>query len=155
MPSKATISYRDFDGERSAVSFEADILSAANFDTLSTQVSDLQNAINAVTLGLIQTKSHAVVLDYANAPATDSAAARELKWLVTYTDNLNPSRKLQMELPCADINTDALREPNSDKADLTHANWVTFQTAFEAVVKAPYTGGAVTLQEIRLVGRKL
>jgi hypothetical protein len=155
MPSRANIGYRDFDGERSSVSFEAATLSAANFDAQSGLVTDLQNAINAVTLGLIQTKTYGVVVDYANAPATDSAAARERKWLVTYTDDLNPSRKLQTELPCADVNTDALRNPNSDIADLTHADWVTFVAAFEAVVLAPYTGGTVTVQEIRMVGRNL
>jgi hypothetical protein len=155
MPSRATISYRDYDGERSSVSFEAAVLSAANFDSQNTLVTALQTAITDVTLGLIQSKNYGVVIDYANAPANDSAAARESKWLVVYTDDTAPARKLQMEIPCADVNTDALRQPNSDLADLEHEDWEAFVTAFEAVVLAPYTGGSVTVQEIRLVGRNL
>jgi len=44
---------------------------------------------------------------------------------------------------------------NTDMADLTDADWVAFVTAFEALVVAPYTANAVTIDRITFIGRNL
>lgn len=154
MPAKATFTFMDYSEEKSTVSLEGDVLAQATFDIQNTQWNDLRNAILGVTLGTAVKSDVGNTLKFANIPPVDPAAQRENKWLVTYEDDGNPGRMLQAELPMADLDA-GLILGNTDLADLSAAAWVTFVTAFEAVVKAPFTGNDVTVRRVQFVGRRL
>ena len=154
MPARTTITYQDHSREKATVSVEGIDLTAANFDAQAAAVNALANAIQGITLGaevqLVMGNVGAGTL----VPPTNPAAQRENKWLVSYVDSGNPTRTLNSEVPCADITDEDLRLPNSDEADLDHADMAAFVAAFEAYVRAPFTGNAVEVQKIIYVGRR-
>lgn len=156
MPAQFYMGYMDYDKEISGVKLEGATLSAANFDAQVTLWNTLQAAMNVVTLGSPTRRAISHGTYYGDVPPTDPTAQRESKWLVTYRDDSSPGRKLTAELPCADLGpTLGLLMPHTKQADLTVQAWIDFVTAFEAVVKAPITGGDVTVLDIRHVGRNL
>jgi len=158
MAGKVTFSFLDAGGERSTTSFAIVTLTNANIDGIigaAGEVDDLRDAIVGVTLG--QTASVKVLArdsDKSSSPATAPEAQRELKWLVEYSDDVT-GQVYQAEIPCPDI-TDATlyNQAPTKEIDLTDALWVTFVTAFEALVRSA-DGNAVTVIGGRLVGRNL
>jgi len=151
---RATFTWLDHSNETATVSLEGDILTAGDFAIQSTQWSDLRAAIGGVVLGTPIKSDVGNVIKFARVVPVNAAAQRENKWLVTYEDDGAPGRLLQCELPCANL-TANLFLGETDLADLSDAAWVTFVTAFEGVVKAPYTGGDVTVKRVQFVGRRL
>lgn len=158
MAGKVTYSYLDAGGERSTTSFNIPTLTNANTDGIigaSGDVDDLRDGIAGVTLGQIASvKVLARDSDQSSTPATAPEAQRELKWLVEYSDDTT-GQVYQAEIPCPDI-TDATlyNQAPTKEIDLTDAAWVTFVTAFEALVLSA-DGNAVTVLGGRLVGRNL
>lgn len=153
MSSKLTLSYRDFEGEMSKVTFEGLTLTDANMAAESTKMADLQAAIEALTLGQIQSKTIvANTVRYAPNQAAVADAQRERKWLVSYYDTTT-NEKFWCELPCADLSF--LDQVGKDGSiDKTTQEWIAFEAAFEAFVRSP-RGNAVQVLDGFHVGRNV
>lgn len=151
---RGTFTWLDHSNEKSTVSLEGDVLTAGDFAIQTTQWSDLRAAIGGVVLGTPVKSDVGNVTKFALVTPVSGAAQRENKWMVSYEDNTAPGRILQCELPTADLDA-TLFKPDTDLADLTDARWLALITAFEAVVRAPYTGGNVTVKRIQFVGRRI
>lgn len=154
MPQTLSVTYLDFSNEKSNVRFQGIDLTAANFDAQVTLRNNLLNAIGDICLGVEYKDVLGQETGGSATPPTDGNAQREKKWLCVYTDNGNPTRKLSIELPCADTSDETYFQGNSDAVDLTNVDMAAFKTAFEAYHRAPFTGNAVTLQEMYFVGRR-
>jgi len=152
--SRMTFTQNDFSGEKTVTTVAIGDIDAANFDTEVAKVVALETAIGDITIGAKYRREITLESPGLTAFPSDSEAQRELKWLVSYHDNGNVQRKLNTEIGCADVIDGTLLIENSDLADLTHADWIAFVTAFENAVKAPWSGNAVTVERITLVGRR-
>lgn len=150
---KLILTYADYGGEKSAFQCAIDVVTAANFDALVTAIANLQSGIGLVTDGLeIKRVANAMTSGSGQGSASLATAQRELKWLISYSDDVT-GNFYQMELPCPTLTTTLLSDTKENYADLTAADWVTFIGYFEIVVKSPIAGNAVTVETIRLRGR--
>lgn len=155
MPSFLTASYKDRPGQRSSVRFQVRSIDAANIDAVQTEFSALRTAIDGISLANLN--QYEIVADrvfVSDGNASDMAARRELKLLVTYEDDVT-HKSYNHEIPAPDVTLSALWSTSDpEQPDYTHANWTAFATAFEATVVSP-DGNAVTIREARIVGRNL
>jgi len=152
MPDKVNLTYSDYGGEKSTFAFSIQQLNSANLDNTLIAIANLQSAIALVTDGLeVKRTVMTAVSGSGQGSSTNPTAQRELKWLITYKDNVN-SKEYQHELPCPTLNANTLSGNPDNDANLSYVDWITFKTNYEAVVKSP-DGNAVTLQRVRLVGR--
>lgn len=155
MPSKAHITFKDFDNETSSFQVNGVALTSANFDAQNTLWGNLLTAIDGITLGNPQSYFIGLETGGSTLPATSPVARREVKWLVTFTDDVT-GKQYRREIPCPDLTNAALfSSGDKEKADLLQANVAAFVTAFEAFVTVTDAENAVTIQEIRMVGRNL
>lgn len=152
MTSRSILTLNDHSNEKTTATFTGATLSSANFDAQQTANTALRAAVQALTLG--NTYRHALgnETQVTTLPATDPFAQREMKWLISYADTVT-GKEYQLELGTADL-ADGHLIAGSDEADLSHADWVAFETAFEAFQVAPDTGNAVAFTGARFVGRK-
>jgi len=154
MASEYTLTYIDYDGEKSPAKFVGPSPVQAGFDTWESQLAALKNAIADITLGNLHKEVRSSFVDVvSNDLPTSEIAQRESKWLVTY--RANTSEKLfRVEIPCADLVGHLL--PASKEADLTEADMAAFVSAFETFVRSPDNGTeAVTVMRIVNVGRNI
>lgn len=144
--------WTDYDGEHSNVRVHCVPLTAANFDAQATLRAALNVAVANITLGVLHKNMYGGEDLVSNNKATDVAAQRELKWLVSYIDDTTMT-KYSIEIPTADV---AQLDPNDRAhAEIGDAGVVdAFVTAFEAFARSP-VGNSVTVEEITLVGRML
>jgi hypothetical protein len=151
--SSTTITFNDYSNEKSAVTYHAEELTAANFDGQATEAGALSVATNALSIGsLVKRTISQVEIDNPGTP-TNPYAQRELKWLVSYRGDTS-GKLFQVEIPCANV-TDNL-VPNTDIADITSTSWENYITAFEAYARSPDDPTEeVTFEGARLVGRNL
>ena len=152
---RMTYTQADYAGEKTVMAVNVPVISAANFDAQETLHAALETAISAVVLGAKVHRQKIIDDLGAGGFASDTEAQREIKWLVSYHDDSFPTRKLTVEIGCADLIDADLLVVNTDIANLTDADWVAFIAAFEALVIAPYTGNAVTIDKIVLVNRNI
>ena len=151
MPSQATFKYQDYSRETSSVRFDVATLTAANFDATITLINSLSTAIlgvqveNALQSKIVTAQNNLI----SRSPATDKAAQRESKWLLTLEDNTLHSLS-RHELPLADTQYVVA---NSDFMDLSTSPGSALKTAVEAVVKSP-AGNAVSLVSVQFVGKR-
>lgn len=82
-------------------------------------------------------------------PAADFAA-RETKWLCSYTDDVT-GRGYRKEIPTADL---AIRVSGTELADLSTGGGLAWKNAWDAHVLSP-NGNATTLQAMKHVGRNI
>jgi len=155
MPAVNTFTYKDYSSESSVVSVESTALTAANFDAQETLRAALETAMETILIGVLQKTSKGNRTDESADLPASSAAQRENKFLVSYHDDTFPTRKLSIELPCPDVENEDYFLGNTDLIDLEDTDIAAFVTAFEAFVLAPWTGNAVSVDKITLVGRKL
>ncbi len=155
MPGRVTEKYNDVSGQSSTFGYNIISLTAANYDAQMVLIDALRDATEDVTSGELDgLKVLSRNSDSGAAKSSEAVARRELKWLVTYEDTTT-LKKYQLEIPCPDVALVALYDGTEQKnAVLTHANWVAWITAFEAVARSP-TGGAVNVLAAREVGRNL
>jgi len=154
---RIVLSYRDYDGEKTTVTFQGSDLTAANIDAEYASAISLQTAFEAVSLGKLQKRTHvAKVSPQGYGHATDEHAQRETKALVTYYDDVT-FKVLTQELPCVDL---SLQNPDypgifylAGSAN-NEATWETFVTEFEAYVPGP-SGNNAVVEKIIHVGRNL
>lgn len=77
-------------------------------------------------------------------PPANGFAQNHTQWLVHLKDTQDAHIET-ISIPTADLGTTALRYPNSDQADLTHASWVAFKDAIEDFYRSN-AGNPVTLE---------
>jgi hypothetical protein len=145
--------YKDYDSELSNVQIYHDLLSSANFTTLTGLLVTMYAAMDLLQTGT--PSAYRFANDYPLAPAnppSDPYAQREIKWRVDYHDNVT-GEPFYITIPCADL---SLLDPNDRAhAHIGDADKVdAFVTAFNAVAKSP-RGNAVTIDEITAVGRNI
>lgn len=126
-------------------------ITAANYTTVTGNVTSLLTAIGSIILGRqVRRVVESAVVQIAYIPATDPLAQRENKWLCRYHDATN-GQKFSVSLPTADL---SLHMTNSEFLDLTGGPGATFKSAFEAVVVSPNDSAhAVVLDSVQFVGR--
>lgn len=147
----------DYDEEVSTAQFPAPDMTSANSDDVYADGLTLQQALDAIILGLITQKRHvAQTSPLAVGKASSELAQREIKALVRYYDDTT-FVKATMEIPCIDL---TLQHPNypgvfyRDGVSGHETAIGTFVTAFEAFVPGP-SGNAAVVYEIVHVGRNL
>lgn len=157
----------DYDGEKSAVSFNTGAVTAVSLPGLLTQFGALRSALEGITLGTVTEEAQYVFKTrLANTPPTDKFAQRENKWLVVYEDatpffdapvnaipNAGYRKVFTMEIPTADLSL-LPDDPQGSELDLAGTEAAAFVTAFEAIARSPY-GGNVNVLKIQAVGRNL
>lgn len=147
-----SLTYQDFNGEKSAVTFNARTYNVLTFADDLTDFTDLQSALEGIILGT-QTAERVTPFEtkFASAPPSNVNAQRERKWLVTYQDVVDFTI-YRMEIPTADLTGRLIA--GSDDADLTDTNIAAFITQFEAVAKT-INGNGTSVLSIKHVGRNL
>lgn len=152
MASKLTVTYGDFGGEKSSASFEIDEYTVGNFTANQALVDTLVTELGKITEGL-QVKETRLLAQTGSGTgeASSATAQREMKWLITYEDDIT-SVRYQREIPCPLLTGGKLLPGIEGLADLTETDIATFKTAFEAIVNSP-PGNAVTVISLRHVGR--
>jgi hypothetical protein len=145
-------SHTDFDDEHSNHRIYTTVLTAANFDAQAALRASYQSAVEAIVRG-IRWKYEFGTLTVNNVGnSSDPFAQVELKWFVSYHDNVT-FKKYRVELPCAD--TEQLDPNDRSHAHIGDAGVVdAFVTAFEAYGLSE-VGNAITVDEITLVGRPI
>jgi len=154
MPSKAGLSGRDYSGEITRLSYYLNDVAAGggNYDAVIASQAAVQAAIQDVALIDFEGEYVKVV----NVPteidnAADTGAQRELKWLVVYRDDTDPIGNGSFEIGGADT---SLLQLNSDLMDLSAGAGQTLKSDLEANLVSRL-GNAVTVTEVRLIGRSL
>lgn len=113
-------------------------------------VTDFNTSLGLVADGAYTSIGETSIVKLSNQKySTDGQ--REERWLCSYQDNIS-LQIFQMEIPCRKA---SVKPPvNLDTVDLTVAPWVDFKTRFQALFVSP-DGEAITLLEVRLVGRNV
>lgn len=152
MASSTNFRITDFSNENSSFRVAGAAISSANYDAQQTAVIALSDAIEAIIIGQLAERRFTSSVAQPNTVApTNAFAQRELKWLVTYSDDVTG------DLQQAEIATPDLDQlvAGSDVMDTgTGTPGEDFVTAFEAFVKSA-AGNAVSVISIRLVGRNI
>lgn len=161
-----SLSYGDYSREKSTT--QLNIEKVDSILAARTAMLPLINAIGAVTDGVLMnsflTDAAPVVTDF----PSDAHAQRESKWLVTYRDvtnqftegaetflNPNYGKLYKAEIPCATLTAALVNRKDDwtyDDATSLPAEWHTFKTQWESLVKSP-SGGAVEVLNVHFVGR--
>lgn len=153
MTSKLTLSYIDHDGETSSVTALGADATAGTFAALNTAFDDLRDAIDAVTL-LTRTKDEramSVTESAANLPA-NGFAQREIKWLVSFTDNVNPVGDGSFEIPGADLSLLVAGSDEMNTGAGTPGEELVNQLE---LTRKSRLGNAITVSKIVHVGRNI
>lgn len=145
------IRYNDYDGERSTVTINSALRSAANWDAQEALALALRDAIAGITRGL------RVGFDTGNryqtvnpgTKASDPLAQREGKWIVRFG---NSNNKYRLEIPCPDLTK--LDVDNRGYLDLDGTEGSAFRSGFEAYV-VDEEGNAITIDTVKFVGRNI
>lgn len=145
---RLTVGYMDFDTDKTQISVLTSDASAASYAAKLADADALSAAIDAVTLGTKFLSAYTADENrVANpAPPANGFAQSHTRWLVTYRDSINAHDET-LSIPTADLGAAGLLLPNSDRADMTAAEWVAFVAAFEAFAVSQ-DGNPVTVIDI-------
>lgn len=151
MPSTYGLTYKDYNRETSRVRWEIVGITAANLVATQALLATLLTAVQAVSIGQLQTEQVVATDTFSSrSPASSNLAQRENKWLVTLEDQVT-HRITSNEIPCADL---SLLASNSEFLDLSAGEGLALKSAIEAVVKFPGTQNAVFVNSVQFVGRR-
>lgn len=158
MPTRASITIEDHEGQISTMSFWVTDLSALNYGSVTQDVDEIKDAVAPLIEGKIRkvdiTKTFPETFDPVNNPL----AQVEAKWLVTFRDTTqfldaansiaNPGygKLFTMEVPTAKLTlkpATSLDQPSAGDIDYADTDVVAFIAAFEANVRSPYNTSAV------------
>jgi len=144
--------WTDYDGERTNMRIHVTPLTAGNFAAQAGLMATYHTKAAGLVLGVLQKNTWGLEDLVSNDKATDDAAQRELKWLISYHDAVT-QKKYSAELGTADTTK---LDPNDRKHAFIGdgADVDDFVTAFEAYAISE-VGNAVVVDEITLVGRPL
>lgn len=150
MSGKLVLSYVDYSKEDSAMGVHTATLTAGNFTAQMTLQDALRTAVEAVVIGnLYKAEYVAVVENIPKVYPSTKLAQVENKWLVSAVDNVT-GFAVSFTIPCADL---TYVDNNTDLMDLVTAGpGANLKAAIEDVVLSR-AGNAVTVNEIRFVGR--
>jgi hypothetical protein len=156
LASKYRIKYNDSTAGKSGKPESANMeirvitLTPANVAAEITALGTLLTATQAMSLGLLASEQIVYSDTYSNAGfATDKAAQREQKWLVSMEDSVT-HRVETFTVPCAD--TSLLPDNHAETLDLTASPMSGFKSAVEAVYRTINDHSAVMVS-IKYVGR--
>lgn len=158
MPVPMTMKINDAGGESSTVKLTLPTPTAGTFDAVvTTSANNLRDKILNLTRGTLDgLKVGARDSDGGLAVSPNPDANRELKWLVTYQDDVTGDVH-RMEIPCPNVISDLVvpgdPRKNYNPGD-TQGYWTAFIGAFEADAVSP-AGNAVTFLGARIVGRNI
>jgi len=148
--SKVEVQFLDYSLERSTATFEGVEITAANFAAQKTLIDSLVGSLQAITLATkIKDSRTAVETKFTETRPTSPYAQRENKWLLRFTDNVNPTGNGSKEVPAPDLD---LLNAEGTYLDLTSTEGAAFKTDFEAFQRSRL-GNAVTLVSAQYVGR--
>lgn len=151
MPSSTNFRIVDTSGENSSFRVAGADVSSANYDAQQTQVIALSDAIEGLIIGQLAERRFTSSVAFPDTVApSDPYAQRELKWLITYSDDVTGDLQ-QIEVATPDL---SLLVPGSDVLDLASTEGAAFVTAFETFARSK-DGNAVTVVGGRLVGRNI
>lgn len=163
MPTSSySMTIRDQTKETDSFNFPITEVTAGNYSGLLTLGGAFEAAVQDVILG-VEAKKKIVAFENLDVSVpTNGNAQIEMAWVVHYHDNEeffdaptnsifneNYGKPETMRIPTPDAGTTALRLPNSDQADMSHAKWVAFKSAFEGFVLSK-GGGDVVIDFIEL-----
>lgn len=150
MSSFLTLSTRDFSDEVSTTRYEGVDLTAGNFAAQGTLMDNILAAQQALQIGHVFQDARLASVDDIAGVIASPYAQRELKWLVSFTDQVLGSRH-SLEVPAPAL---TFLVTGSDLIDMGDAAVTTYIAALEAYVRINGTN-AVNVDTIRLVGRNL
>jgi hypothetical protein len=144
--------YKDYAGQSSAVEFLIPEVTSSNIANTISKADSVQSALDDLTLGQLNRRAITMqVLEPSSASASNALAARELKWLVVYTDNTT-GKAYSIEIPCPKLTGNLT--PGTEFANLSSGNWSDFISAFQGFAVSP-DGNPVTVQKAKKVGRNI
>lgn len=151
---ESTLSYMDATGETTTFTVYNGPITALTIAAYLTELGALRAATEALTLGNKSVYTWTGDRDqFFAVPATDPAAQRESKLLVTYKDNTT-SKPHSLAIGTIDFSKLTFVPGAKDAVPLdASAEIIAWITAFQAIAKAPDTGNAVTVTKLRFVGR--
>jgi len=166
MPGRLGYTMIDYSREESAFSLATGEVTAVSLPGLLTQVGDLRDAVDGITLGTVGAERLSVFdTNLSNTAPASPLAQNESVWTVFYEDSLpffdDPVNAIPNEgfgkvfkitIPTADIAATGRLLSHSDHANLAETGMAAFKTAFEAVARSPY-GGTVTVVDVVFTGR--
>lgn len=167
MSSKASISMVDFDGQTGVTGFNIPEVDATNFAAITTQLEVVEDAIEAITEGLVVQNQISSIRrkQPSNARSASTLAQRGNKWLVSYTDidpyldapantipNNGFNQAFDMEIPTAKL---SLRENKQNDVYIYDATTpysadttiTTFVDEIQDLATSPY-GGEIRVLKI-------
>lgn len=148
---KFSVTYNDYSNETSTMGVHTIDLTAGNFTAQTGLATALADAVAAVTKGQEVKRVYAAFENKTPVvPATDKDIQIERKWLVSAVDAVN-GQPVSFTIPTADS---TFVTNNTDKMDLAGTEGAALVSAIEAFVRS-VAGNAVTVTEIRLVGRNV
>lgn len=158
MASKYRARFHDYsagkDGkpEGSNVEIRINDLNAGNLVAQQALLATLLTQLQALSLGLLAHETIVLSDTFSSAGfATDKAAQRENKWLVSMEDDTT-HRVEVFTVPCAD--TSLLSDNHSEALDLSAGTGLAFKNAVEAVYRS-IAGNTATMVSCTFVGRNL
>lgn len=163
MPTSSySMTIRDQTKEIKSHTFPITQVTAGNLAGLLTLATDYEEAVQDIILGVEAKKKLVAYENLDIAIPTNGNAQIEMAWVVHYHDaeeffdaptnsifNENFGVPETIRIPTPDAGTTALRQPNSDLADMSHAKWVAFKAAFEGFALSK-GGGDVVIDFIEL-----
>lgn len=151
--SLANISYLDFSGEKSSVSFNVATPSGATYDwdALEAIVDGIGDAIDAVCLCTRGNDTIRVVAQVGSqALPTDEEAQRELGLRIFYLDTTT-QKKYHITIPGPALAL--MVSAGFDQVDWSGTEMAALETALEANMLSP-DGNAISIQSGYIVGRR-
>lgn len=153
-----SISIRDYDAKLSNTQVLTGAVTAVSLPGLLTQIGDLRDAIDGLTIGVLANEQQTVFSTILSQDKpTSEFAQRGNKWIVYYHDdtaffdapvnaipNAGYLKPFHIEIACAD---NSLLANNETVLPLTQTEAAAFVTAFEAMARSPY-GGVVVVDKI-------
>lgn len=150
MAAKVNITYLDYSLETSTAGFTGVTMTAGNFAAQAALIDTLVSATQGITLATkVKDSRIAVVTEFAETRPTSPFAQRENKWLLRYTDTVDPNGNGKLEIPAPDLD---LLDAAGTHLDLTSTEGAAFKDAFEAYQRSRL-GNTVTLDSAEYVGR--
>jgi len=152
MAGKLAVTFADYGGEKSTFQVNTLVVNAGNFAANDTLMTSLIASANALVDGLQvkETRQYSAAGTGQGASSVPTAQ-RELKWLITFSDDVNGELG-NRELPCPLLDATTILTGVEGNANLSDSKWVTFIADFEALVLSKESN-PVTVVGARLVGR--
>lgn len=129
-------------------------LTSINFTAQEGKLLAYKTAVEGLIIGNVAIETIFAGIDTEDplpVPA-DGNAQVEMDWVIKYQDTVTFKSYLY-RIATPDMGTVAMRKPNSNRADTSHAAWVAFIAAFNAVATSVDRNAAVFVDAV-LLSRK-